>query len=696
MGEFKGNTRGGQGRPRASYSLLSTNPFLNPYNFVPTTEPNQCIDAETEGGTHTGYLTCRLVTRTPLAIPDVENKERRETYGKEHDYYPFMSVGATRIIPGSSIRGVIRNIYESTTNSCMVTVAGDDVITARTGATESFKPGILRRENNGWGLYEADRIAMVVNDGVHKRFYNPGKDIRSFDNSHKSGDNILTINGTDYAWGEHVWITMGDAYTKESNYGKSREIWPATVKNISKQQKDEYVDGYLYVGEQFTARKHAESVFIQKERLCDIDAAHIAKLEKTWDVYNDTAVNRNAERNGWYRGYETAKRNGVIPLWYNNKDQERLYLSFASIGRRAYDNALSDICNVGHTCTNRNHLCKACALFGMVGDQSMGSKVRFTDAHGISNVESMGDVLLKELGSPKPSYLPFYTKDGCDYDATGIEVRGRKYYWHNPAAATKSAVYTGRDASRSAEVELVGPGAEFEFKVYYDAITDEQLAELVWAMTLGENDDRAEHPHLIKIGHGKPLGLGSAKVFITGGIERNVDATEGVYTVNAINDVTLADYIKQGQRTAQSARGYNELMLITDYDATKGYEVRYPYISNPGDATSPNDAASHRWFTENRGTTRNAQPGLLPNIGDAVQRPLHPYQLGYTSDAGRRSGGGNGGRPGGNGNRSGGYPSNGGNRSGGGNSSNGGNWSRSGGSGGSTYRPIKPKSKPGK
>lgn len=161
MGEQKGNFGKGHGKPRPSYSLSTGNPFLNPYNFVSTTAPEQSVDAESQSGaTHTGYLECQLITRTPLAIPDVENKTTSMAHGKEHDVYPFMSIDGEYVIPGSSIRGVIRSIYETVTNSCMVTVAGDDVITARTEATKAFLPGILKRDKEGWKLYAALHLTV--------------------------------------------------------------------------------------------------------------------------------------------------------------------------------------------------------------------------------------------------------------------------------------------------------------------------------------------------------------------------------------------------------------------------------------------------------------------------------------------------------------------------------------------------------
>lgn len=674
--------------------------FLNPYNFVSTTAPVTTEDkssAEKEPERHTGYITCKIVTKTPLAIPDTERKGVRSNA----DYYPFMTINGKKTIPGSSIRGVIRNIYETATNSCMVTVAGDDILTARTSSTNAFHAGLLKWEGiprdddnaSGWVLYEAERIGLIIKGGrdgnrSYREFAN--HKYTQFEGRLVSDNGVSAIEikrnksdkGTTYVWGQQVWFTSGDGYKKNGN-----DVWNATVQDISNVLKEGWDTGYLYVGEAFPSRKHAESVFKERKKVRSITKDELAKLEATWEIYNNKSINRNAEHKAFYKGYTEVKEKKVIPIWYqlyptdkeykalkkaagvNDKTQlsselqdelkETLYLSFAAIGRKAYHNSLSDIKNVGHPCMNRTKLCDACALFGMVGNKagtSMGSLVRFTDAECITKGDCQDNVLLKELGSPKPSYLPFYARnngrndykgngeqvaqavqklrDSQGYDAKNVEVLGRKFYWHNPKAATDPQEYTGDNAARSARFELVNPGNIFEFKVYYDGITEEQLEKLIWALTLGENNEDGNH--CIKIGHGKPIGLGSAKVTITSVVEREI--ADGYRIVKAGQEDIGVKYIGPGQNLIRTGRTLDELLKITQWDAVPvDVKIQYPYVLPPrvdgdkGDAyvNSDNDAASHQWFTQNRGTKQNSVPGVLPPVLQATNQPLYPYQLSY-------------------------------------------------------------------
>jgi hypothetical protein len=60
--------------------------------------------------------------------------------------------------------------------------------------------------------------------------------------------------------------------------------------------------------------------------------------------------------------------------------------------------------------------------------------------------------------------------------------------------------------------EVMNAGKTFSFDVYFDQITSKQLKELIWVITLGENQSDSNLQH--KLGHAKPLGYGSVKLII--------------------------------------------------------------------------------------------------------------------------------------------------------------------------------------
>ena len=116
--------------------------FLNPYNFVRPLEVGNENVAPLLGRCPppphdryvglTGRITCCLTAKTPLFVSDSEEIEPTEVAGgKEHHTYRFFrdpnnpnnpndpnDRNGKIAIPGTSLRGAFRSIFEAVTNSC--------------------------------------------------------------------------------------------------------------------------------------------------------------------------------------------------------------------------------------------------------------------------------------------------------------------------------------------------------------------------------------------------------------------------------------------------------------------------------------------------------------------------------------------------------------------------------------------------
>lgn len=95
---------------------MANEPRINPYNFVPLQDPPE---RSAHRGLHrvgedgwSGELTCELRPLTPLFTAD----QRQGTDGPR----PFLRNGAgTPILQGTTLKGMIRAVYEAMTNSCL-------------------------------------------------------------------------------------------------------------------------------------------------------------------------------------------------------------------------------------------------------------------------------------------------------------------------------------------------------------------------------------------------------------------------------------------------------------------------------------------------------------------------------------------------------------------------------------------------
>ncbi|RAL20665.1 TIGR03986 family CRISPR-associated RAMP protein [Lujinxingia litoralis] len=128
---------GGRGKPRRSTRSqrhsgsdsqkrnIKTRHFHNPYNFVPA-PPRDTLDPELgdhppvsqdsfEPALYTGRIGIRLVAKTPLLVPDIENAQESPN---GHKTFPLLlSTDGKPSIPASGIRGMLRSAYEAITNS---------------------------------------------------------------------------------------------------------------------------------------------------------------------------------------------------------------------------------------------------------------------------------------------------------------------------------------------------------------------------------------------------------------------------------------------------------------------------------------------------------------------------------------------------------------------------------------------------
>lgn len=638
--------------------------FINPYNFIPagwtrtdrsSLEPDEEIHASGREQEElvSGVLDCTLLTKTPLAVPDTDKCELewtndskdRNKNKKNHKKYRFFHYSdGNPAIPGSTIRGAVRSVYETVTDSCFITSNTDEIITSR--SKKPFLPGVLLRDvtdKKKWVLHEAERFVFAVHGDGYCRFQD---------------EKCLSVKAETlrkYRYGQEVSFKHGQAGHRRS--GTYVTAFSGDTEKYSEK-------GYLFLGEKFS-RKHFESIFKIKESgyTCEMneDSRAFLNLLEIHRVYNNEKINKNLENgnvfygsfesakengNVFYSGFESAKEKGAIPIWYSDPKQDGRSvpsLSFASIGRQAYEHTMGDLIQKKSPCRKRDAVCRACALFGMAGEESLGSRIRITDAI-LKNPEDSKSCfvegnyhVLKELASPKISYLPFYTNQpgtqGWSYDKEGMNLRGRKYYWHNmeedawKAETKENAENHSKEyirTERNTTMQLVRKDIEFKFHVYYDRITKTQLDELIWTLTLGENEKNSSLCY--KIGHGKPIGLGSAKIRIDCKRERSFDQERG-YSLKTEDYTEKPIDIPDLKNIAH----LKELKKIMDINAAESSQISYPFIDSEGvQARGINDTASHKWFNENyplreADQVKQQWRGILR----ACEKPFHAYKLTY-------------------------------------------------------------------
>ena len=173
--------------------------FINPYSFVPFSEnvekrsKEEVYRGEVQQSLLTGWLDVDLYIKTPLIIPDGAHpkfwslsgneakKLSQEEYlklsdfnkkkvHKEYDFYRAYNpekkdeIEKEYCIPGSELRGLIRSIYETATNSCFPFLLSDKKpISQRVPIYGALtNRGLLGFDNDNWVLYSTQKITEEV------------------------------------------------------------------------------------------------------------------------------------------------------------------------------------------------------------------------------------------------------------------------------------------------------------------------------------------------------------------------------------------------------------------------------------------------------------------------------------------------------------------------------------------------------
>lgn len=141
-------------------------------------------------------------------------------------------------------------------------------------------------------------------------------------------------------------------------------------------------------------------------------------------------------------------------------------------------------------CSKKGELCPACRLFGMSGrgKENYAGQVQVEDAVMVSGRPVLVRTPLLWAPARSPKGLPGrYMR--------GNEAVGRKFYYHGTLAR-------GTDARIA-----VGSGSTFEARIHFENLSEGELGLLLAALGL-----HPQYPFLIKLGAGKPVGMGSLEV----------------------------------------------------------------------------------------------------------------------------------------------------------------------------------------
>lgn len=269
------------------------------------------------------------------------------------------------------------------------------------------------------------------------------------------------------------------------------------------------------------------------------------------------------------------------------------------------------------------------SLFGY--STTMGSyKTRLSFADAVLTKQGRGarysDTII--LAEPKPSsYADYLIQDGTkivySYNTDGLKLRGIKQYWLHDSIVPK--IKSDKDAIKST-IRPLPAGSAFIGKVRFKNLSHVELGLLLWSIRLEDNS-------WINFGLAKPYGYGAAKMEI---ISVSVLDLDKAYSIDAgtIELNVLKDLTGETNSLIKEYKEYVESHSAIRFD--KEESIRQFFLMK--DSTMMPDAETIKYMDVNKGNYRKRDalptiPMLAGNRGEKTNNVLPKPKADYPEDA---------------------------------------------------------------
>lgn len=501
---------------------------IAPYNFVPL-PPKILTVAEPPPqdrlSGYSGYFDCELETCSPTYIRGMLTMANLKE-GKEAKDLPApfsLDGGKTPALPGSSLRGVFRSLIEIVTYSKPNSMTDQKQVyravgdTTRHGtkyrqrimsedAKNTFTPkvqaGYLHYKHGDWYIQPAQEIggttfARILIDDIP-----PG---------------LSSWNGCKNA--STIYIQPGKFDYQDVRGGFLRIRYSRVLRASEKPGTGLQMAVLARSGKMFS--KKSEAVVFQpdpqragsKDWLPVNDEMIEMYRSQVSDEQNDLLVEQKN------LGREVGVLRDFQPVFYLVENNQLVFFGHTMMMRLPYIHSPLQL--IPEHLRREQDLDMVEALFGYTKSESAcAGRLFFSDAVYQSGQSNPYEPEIKPqvLGSPKPTTFQHYLEQSdpddksrlMDYDDQS-QLRGHKLYWHKGARTIQQIQETDSQKLKHArQYTLIRPlrsGVRFRFWLRFENLTVQELGALVWVLELGSQPN-----YRLKIGMGKPLGMGAIKV----------------------------------------------------------------------------------------------------------------------------------------------------------------------------------------
>ena len=519
------------------------------YNFVPLSEnvffpiwsDKVSMDIPFEDGI-SGELNIELTADTDIYTRESYPRTGNQNNNEQSEFFRITKNGEYAI-PGTSIKGVIRNVLEIASFSKIradnkrysirdLSNPDPNLYTNHLTETVGFKKYKPKVEA-GWLIENEDGEHIVIPceyariEESEIEAYLNNKLNKNEDLNDNDRENKHIIIQSLFEDGKKGFSKTKDYITLENSLSNSFKIDPIQehdhnnkkIKLIYRKahfsENNEGESGYLVFTGQ-CGRKHMEFVFFNPNENSKIEIDKIdPKLYKDFCFIHSNPKDPSKPNAEWEYWKSKMQKGKKVPVFYLKKGNTIVSMGLAMMYRLAYNNTINDA--ISHT--NPLHLDKGKkdfseTLFGYINKKdALRGRVVFSTMKAIKP-QIKSHEITTILGSPKPTFYPYYmhqdedTKKYKTFMDSDCKINGWKRYPFQsqvtPNTTKKSKVTT--------TFKPLPKGTKFKGKIHLHNVKPSELGGLIWALRFGNNPG-CHH----SVGMAKPYGYGAATIRITSG-----------------------------------------------------------------------------------------------------------------------------------------------------------------------------------
>ncbi len=540
--------------------------FYNPYTFIPLPSKVFLLNENEEKQLQSvhdipftdgisGTINFDFKALSPICIKHSENDE---SINLEDQFF----------IPGSSIKGMIRNVFEILSFSNIRNYIANSRYSMRDLRSSDYELKANDKPQKSGLLIQLNNRFYVIKCNSDKYNYKEIAEIESLGENEIK--NEKTVKGK--------YQKLKDGYIFQDKDNEKWKLW--FFSGFMNNKKNEYLFDIPEIKENklipLEEKEYKEFIFIHQQE----------NENEAWKFWKKILKN--------YRSIDEILKDefkGIVPCFFRTKEVDGKVvvkdLGFSYLYRQPYNNTI-------HSCLPKEYYEDGVdltqAVFGYSsGHKSLKGRVQFSPAF-IKDAQ-LGQRQTFIMGKPKPTFYPFYLKQNkqgalSTYFSNEAQISGwKRYIIHQNHFI---GITTGKKKVETTFIPIA-ENTKFSCKIKFHNLRPFELGALIVSLTYNGKQNECYHT----LGFAKAKGYGKIKL-------EKIDIIDGNTCNSLIQTQFTKAYFDKFSEKGISEKDFqitaNELQRIASGNYKPSKEIRYPDLNSKEFEQIKNEKLSLRDF----------------------------------------------------------------------------------------------------